>query len=239
MSSSNPFISLKAEGPDGKPIDIPTVERVLKKPADVVAFAATSSIKTITADIPVRGRAAIRASGGKFTGKWITGLQARQYPKRKKQSAFAKVYINHRLGGVASVFERGAHIKGRPKGNRKGLLWIPLPGTPKNLIVLQSNTSLRSFKTGKSQKRVAKRATASRIGERRGGLEYAKPGKYPLLGYYTGRGEKRKFKALFYGIYEVDVPRKISKWGIVAICKEEAKRLPSLFSSALKDNASG
>lgn len=178
---------------------------------EAAAKAARSSMLSVTADILKLGKINISASGN-FTRRWVSGLQAKTYPKRVKPHPNVKTFINHRYGGLASVHEFGATI--RPK--RGKYLWIPLPGAPKR------STIRTDFETGIIQTTRA-RNTPTRLSDVKGGLVYikGKKGGHPMLGYRTGKGNRIRFKPAFVGVTKVVVPK---RWDVIKISEEQANR---------------
>jgi hypothetical protein len=190
-----------------------------KKSYDASAKAASESIKETTAVILLKGRLNIQGSGP-FSGPWLRGLQSRQYPKGKN-SPNAKSYINHRLGGLASVFEFGASI--RPKRGR--YLWILAPGAPKRM------TLGANFGAGWINK-TRGRTTPQRLGRAAGKLEYAVSKKgLPMLGVTAGRGKRTRFKPYFLGIPSAKIAK---RWSIIPICEAEGEKLVLRFISAFE-----
>jgi hypothetical protein len=184
------------------------------------AKAARSSMISVTADILKLGKVNIAASGN-FSRRWVSGLQAKTYPKRVKPHPNVKTFINHRYGGLASVHEFGATI--RPKNGK--FLWIPLPGAPKR------STIRTDFETGIIQTTRA-RNTPTRLSDVKGGLVYikGKNGKHPMLGYRTGKGNKVRFKPAFVGMKKVVIPK---RWDVIKISEEQANRnlIPRFISA--------
>jgi hypothetical protein len=190
-----------------------------KKSYDASAKAASESIKETTAVILLKGRINIQGSG-RFSGPWLKGLQSRQYPKGKN-SPNAKSYINHKLGGLASVFEFGASI--RPKRGR--YLWLLAPGAPKRM------TLGADFGKGWINK-TRGRTTPQRLGAAAGKLEYvvSKRG-LPMLGVTAGRGKRARFKPYFIGIPFARIEK---RWSVIPIAEAESENLVPRFISAFE-----
>jgi hypothetical protein len=199
--------------------EIRDLSRFFKKNYAASAVAATQSIKETTAVILLKGRINIQGSGA-FSGPWIRGLQSRQYP-RGKNSPNAKSYINHRLGGLASVFEFGASI--RPKRGR--YLWLLAPGAPKRM------TLGANFGAGWINK-TRGRTTPQRLSAAAGKLEYvvAKRG-FPMLGVTAGRGKRAHFKPYFIGIPLAKIEK---RWSVIPIAEAESENLVPRFISAFE-----
>jgi hypothetical protein len=106
-------------------VDQPAWLQMIRDKQRPVATAAVAALEE-TADLAVKeGRQNI-ASAGKFTGKWQSGLKYRMTDAHAggEPSLQAKATVFHSFG-LASVFEFGTTIKGKP------LLWIPTtPGAP-------------------------------------------------------------------------------------------------------------
>lgn len=188
-----------------------------RKSYDASAAAATESIKTTTATILLKGRLNIQQGGG-FKGPWISGLQARQYPKGKN-SPNAKSFINHKFGGLASVFEFGASI--RPK--RGKYLWILADGAPARM------TLGANFGAGWINK-TRGATTPQRLSKAFGGLEYAKSKRgFPMLGVTVKSGNRSRFKPYFIGIPFANIEK---RWSVIEIATAEAENLVPRFLSA-------
>jgi hypothetical protein len=188
-----------------------------KKSYEASAKAASESIKETTAVILLKGRLNIQGSGP-FSGPWLKGLQSRQYPKGKN-SPNAKSYINHRLGGLASVFEFGASI--RPKRGR--YLWLLAPGAPKRMRL--------GADFGKGWlKRVRGPTTPSRLNQAAGKLVYLRSKRgTPMLGISVGKGKRARFKPYFLGIPLAKIGK---RWSIIPICEAEGDKLVPRFITA-------
>jgi hypothetical protein len=178
---------------------------------EAATIAARAAMKSVTDDILKLGRVNIAASG-KFGARWQRGLQAKTYPKRVKPHPNVKTYINHRYGGLASVFEFGATI--RPKKGR--YLWVALPGAPKR-VKIGTN-----FETGRISS-FRTRNTPTNLSEAKGGLEFIKSKKsgLPMLGYKVGKGNRVRFKPAFIGIRKATIRK---RWEIIRISTEQADR---------------
>jgi hypothetical protein len=187
------------------------VSSFFDKSNEAASKASRAAMLSVTADILKLGRVNIAASG-KFGARWQKGLQAKTYPKRVKPHPNVKTFINHRFGGLASVFEFGSTI--RPKKGR--YLWIAMPGAPKK-ITLRTN-----FETGRLQKSRT-RNTPTSLSEAKGGLEFIKSKKsgLPMLGYKVGKGNRVRFKPAFIGIRKATIRK---RWEIIAISKEQANK---------------
>lgn len=211
------FISVKSKVPSAEEI-----RKAFKAPIGAMMEANTKAVATVSDAVLKLGRVNISASG-KFTGRWVSGLQVRRYPKRRS-SLRPKAYVNHKFGGLAGVFEFGTRIL--PK--TRTYLWVPLPGTPKR------TTLGASFQAGRLTK-TTKRTTAGRMGDKRNGLVFLKPkGGKPTLGVMRGTGKRAKFKPMFVGIKAATIrPR----WSVLDIVKEQSGRLPGLIEQELKKAA--
>lgn len=211
------FISVKAKGPSQREI-----RAAFGGPIGSMMEANTKAVATVSDAVLKIGRVNIAASG-RFTGRWLTGLQVRRYPRRGT-SMRPRAYVSHKFGGVADVFEFGARIL--PK--TRTYLWVPLPGTPKR------TTLGTSFQAGRLTK-TTKRTTAGRVGDKRNGLVFVKPkGGKPTLGVMQGSGKRAKFKPMFVGIKAATIrPR----WAIMDIVKEQSQKLPGLVEQELKKAA--
>jgi hypothetical protein len=80
-----------------------------------ITVAAQAALKEVGKVSVKEGRASIKGAG-RFHGAWVTGFRQRFYKNRGLDAA---VLIYHRIG-LASVFETGVQIIGRP------LLWLPV-----------------------------------------------------------------------------------------------------------------
>ncbi len=87
---------------------------------DPIARAATATIRDGAKELLTGARARIASAG--FPRRWQIGFSVQVFPRRGA-SIDAYMRGRHRLG-FAQVFQRGAHIAGKP------LLWIPLSGIP-------------------------------------------------------------------------------------------------------------
>ena len=203
------------------PKDVKEIAAAFDRNYEAAAKAATASIRETTGKILIKGRFNI-AHSGNFTGKWISGLQARQYP-RKKASTHARVYINHRFGGLASVFEFGATI--RPKRGR--YMWILADGVAQSLRSKSADFAAGFAAKGK------KAITPATLRQKLGTLDFAqsKTG-LPMLGQYIGKGNKKRFKPYFIGVPSVTIHK---RWSIIPIAEAEAEKVPARFLGALRD----
>lgn len=100
-------------------------KQAMREKNRTVAEAAVAALKETAANAVTAGRKDI-ASAGRFGSKWQEGLKYRTVGATKGgvASLDAKAIVYHRYG-IASVFEYGATIEGKP------LLWIPtVEGAP-------------------------------------------------------------------------------------------------------------
>ena len=107
-------------------VDQPAWLKMIRDKQRPVATAAVAALQDVAAQAVQEGRSNI-AGAGHFTGKWQSGLQFKLQDADAggEPSLQAKALIFHSYG-LASVFEFGAHIEGKP------LLWIPTkPGAPR------------------------------------------------------------------------------------------------------------
>jgi hypothetical protein len=100
-------------------VDQPAWLKMIRDKQRPVATAAVEALQDVAGQAVQEGRANI-AGAGHFTGKWQSGLQFRLQDADAggEPSLQAKALIFHSYG-LASVFEFGATIEGKP------LLWIP------------------------------------------------------------------------------------------------------------------
>lgn len=91
------------------------LESELNKVIVPVTTAAQAALKEVGKVAVKEGRTSIR-SAGRFHGPWVSGFRNRFYKNRGLDAA---LLVYHKIG-LASVFETGKVIAGRP------LLWIPL-----------------------------------------------------------------------------------------------------------------
>ena len=100
-------------------VDQPRWLQMIRDKQRPVATAAVAALREAAADAVQEGRQNI-AGGGRFRGKWVSGLQYRTVDAEAggEPSLQAKAIIFHSFG-IAGVFEHGATIQGKP------LLWIP------------------------------------------------------------------------------------------------------------------
>jgi len=190
---------------------------LFEKNERAAALAATETIKTTTANVLLRGRLNIQSSG-KFTGPWLKGLQSRQYPKGKN-STNARSFINHKFGGLASVFEFGASI--RPK--RGKYLWILAPGAPKRMTIgadfgkgwinqVRGRTSAKMFARAAGEKLAYKLSAEG----------------FPMLGLSIKSGKRSRFKPYVIGIPFANIHK---RWSIIPIAEAEGDKMVSRFLS--------
>ena len=99
--------------------DPPEWLKVIRDKQRAVATASVAALREASADAVEEGRADI-ASAGAFGPRWQTGLKRRMADATEggEASLQARAIIFHKMG-IASVFEHGATIQGKP------LLWIP------------------------------------------------------------------------------------------------------------------
>lgn len=192
------------------------ISTFFQKSNEAASAASRSAMLSVTGDILKLGRVNIAASG-RFGKRWQSGLQAKTYPKRVKPHPNVKTYINHRFGGLASVFEYGTTI--RPKKGK--YLWIAMPGAPKRV------TLRTDFSTGRIQK-ARTRSTPTSLSEAKGGLVFIKSKKsgLPMLGYRVGKGNRVRFKPAFVGIKRAVIRK---RWEIVKIGEEQGQNLIPRF----------
>jgi hypothetical protein len=91
-----------------------------------VATAAVAALQDVAAEAVKEGRQNIKSAGA-FKGSWVTGLKFKMQDAKDhgEPSLQAKATVFH-SHGLASLFEFGATIEGKP------LLWIPTtPGAPR------------------------------------------------------------------------------------------------------------
>ena len=100
-------------------VDQPAWLKMIRDKQRPVATAAVEALQETAEQAVQEGRSNI-AAAGKFTGKWQTGLQFKMQDADAggEPSLQAKALVFHSYG-LASVFEFGATIEGKP------LLWIP------------------------------------------------------------------------------------------------------------------
>jgi hypothetical protein len=106
-------------------VDQPAWLKMIRDKQRPVATAAVQALQDVAAEAVQEGRSNI-GSAGRFTGKWQSGLQFKLQDAQDggEPSLQAKATVFHSYG-LASVFEFGATIEGKP------LLWIPTtPGAP-------------------------------------------------------------------------------------------------------------
>src|SRR5262245_36751785 len=110
-------------------IDTPAWIEMIRNKEQPVAIAASQALQQTAANAVQEGRQQIATSGRGFTRRWITGLQ---YRMQTAESLNAQAVVFHNVG-LATVFEFGATIAGRP------LLWIPtryeLRNTPPRRLI--------------------------------------------------------------------------------------------------------
>jgi hypothetical protein len=108
-------------------VDQPAWLKMIRDKQRPVATAAVAALQDVAAQAVQEGRQNI-AGAGHFTGKWQSGLQFKLQDADAgggEPSLQAKALIFHSYG-LASVFEFGATIEGKP------LLWLPSkPGAPR------------------------------------------------------------------------------------------------------------
>jgi hypothetical protein len=108
-------------------VDAPKLSRMFLEKARPIATAAVAALKQVSEDAVDEGRADIGRAGPGFTrAKWQSGYKYRLKGATKNgvPSMDAISFFSHRYG-LASVFQEGATIKGKP------LMWIPTrKGTP-------------------------------------------------------------------------------------------------------------
>lgn len=198
---------------------IEPIEGAYRETYAATARAAGQSVRTVGDDIVRKGRSKIK-SAGQFKGRWVSGWRARYYPRGSKGSPNAKAVVKHSLGGLASVHEFGATIRGRP------LLWIPVQGSRKTVGL---NVDFAAGRINRGRARFTPKAVASA----KGGLQYIKPaGGPPMLAYKTG-GKRARLQPAFIGLRSVKIP---ARWGLLSVAEGEAQRLDAEFLKQFKAN---
>jgi hypothetical protein len=142
-----------------------------------------------------RARSSIASAG--FSVKWQNALRAEVYPKRPKYSVNAAAFFFHTIG-YAGIFDYGVSgntITGSP------LLWIPLPGIPKQVGGRRTRPSLW-----------------------RGKLYLVKPPrvKHPTLFGMVGKA----YRPIFIGLDEVSLRK---RFRVVDTLETLRVELPALF----------
>lgn len=124
----------------------------IQKMQEPIAFAGTMAFRDGAKMVERIGRGEIARAG--FSRRWQTGFRVFGFPRR--QFSLDPAIKGIHTIGYANVFERGAHIVGKP------LLWIPLPTAPAKVA--------------------GKRTTVKALWDAVGGLHLIeRPGKAPLL----------------------------------------------------------
>lgn len=189
-------------------LDEAAVKSVFDGPFTAFKRAAADGVKEAREAALEKGRQNIRSAG--FPAAWAAALQARQYPKGGKPASTVTAFINHRFGGVGTVFEFGATI--RPKEAK--YLWIPADGTKKTVFDPKARKSLR--------------ATPARLFNSAKGLAFAIVNGRPALVQKNTKAKKPK--VMFWGRKQVYVPK---KWNVMPILEGEAANLPAYVEKNL------
>lgn len=186
--------------------------KAMDKHARTVRQAGSAVVREITPEIVKAGRARISAAG--FSKHWVTGYRHRFYKGKKDQSQVGFVY--HKKGGLASVWEYGADIRGRP------LLWVPLKTTPAKIR--------------------GKRTTAKRWADFFGPLfRIESGGKHLLMGQPRERGKSgsggrmvrgAKPVPLFVGLPSNQIA---GKWGLRSVWRRAPQQMARIYERKMRD----
>lgn len=182
-----------------------------------IAAAATAAVRE-AGDVAQReGRANISSSG--FSARWQTGWRADMLsPKPGQEPTIdAAVLLHHRIG-IASVFESGAKIQGKP------LLWLPIeanlpPGrwTPRKYV--QRMGPLKSINVPGRKPMLVRAKPLRRDAASKRRLERA------------GLSTSEKSVPLFVGVDAVSIRK---RFRLIDITKRAASRLSEFYSKNLK-----
>lgn len=72
----------------------------------------------------IQSQARIQIASAGLRGKWITGFRTYVFPRQPNDLSTELVIRGFHSYNIANVFERGAHVSGKP------FLWVPLPSAP-------------------------------------------------------------------------------------------------------------
>lgn len=187
-----------------------------------IATAATRAIEDAAAEAKSDGRANIAAAG--FSRKWQNALRADAYPRGAQTSVNAAAHIYHRIG-YAGVFEDGARISGRP------WLWLALPHVAPKIGRFRMTPArypgpLQFVRRPGRPPLLMAQIGMSRATAKRGGPSQLTAGTIRKGASAGGKHRVVRSVPVFVGISTVRIRK---QFGVTAIVRRAARRLPSLY----------
>jgi len=202
-------------------------EKRMKEMELPIALTATEVMDEVKDIVKREGRADIARAG--FSKKWQNALRVDRYPKGRKKSVEAAVFVHHNIQ-YAGVFEEGATIHGSP------LLWLPTDEAPKRIGRNRMTPANFERKIGHLVSLTSRKGTPLlgypiRLSKSNAAKTSPKITMAAIRRGKTGKGTLRTV-AMFVGIRKARIHKQFS---IRKVCENARDRIPTLYAAIFSD----